>query len=121
MKHIYVLFFGVLGVAIRYVLYIIWYRPQSAWTTWIINLTGAFLIGVVHVIATEKLLISPAIKNGLMIGLLGGFTTFSTFCLETYTFISEQNLKLAIIYGLGSPLTGLLATALSIWATKCII
>lgn len=56
-----------------------------------VNLTGSFLIGLLAALAdTEgRLLISPLARNFLMIGVLGGYTTFSSFSLQTLNLARE--------------------------------
>ena len=62
---------------------------QYAWGTLIVNVVGSFLLGgLMHVGATSDLL-DPNLRLALTTGLLGGFTTYSTFNYETLTLFQE--------------------------------
>ena len=57
------------------------------WGTIVVNITGCFVIGFIYTISTGegRLLLSPLTRNFLTIGILGGYTTFSSFSLQTLT------------------------------------
>jgi len=57
--------------------------------TLVINVTGSFLIGFLMTMLTERLKLDPNWRLFLVVGFLGGYTTFSTFEWETYTAIRE--------------------------------
>jgi CrcB protein len=59
--------------------------PDSTfpWGTLVVNLAGCFIIGGFWVMGDEKSLLGPEMRLMLMVGLIGAFTTFSTFSLET--------------------------------------
>ena len=80
MVYFYLFLCGAFGVGTRYI--IATYVPTFAfpWTTLFINVFGSFAIGWLHSLPIEW---NKDIYTGLTIGLLGGFTTFSTFSLET--------------------------------------
>jgi CrcB protein len=111
---LYVIVFGVIGVLSRYGLGLVIPRilsPHFPYATFVINLTGAFAIGVIHVLGVERSMIPPDLRVGIMVGLLGGYTTFSSYCLETvYLFDEAQYLKMAA-YFIGSPILGFLAAS----------
>jgi CrcB protein len=75
--------------------------------TFYINIFGAFFIGVVYALSAEQNFFSPEIRLGLMVGFLGGFTTFSTLCLETMALIERGEPVQALSYLFLSPITGL--------------
>ena len=50
--------------------------------TLVVNLTGSFLVGVLLMWFQEKLPISDVLRTGVLVGLLGGFTTYSAFSME---------------------------------------
>jgi CrcB protein len=102
--------FGVLGVLARFFINEIFSRlltptafPISTFT---INLIGSFLIGALYVASVEKGLLSNEFRLGMMLGLLGGFTTFSAFSLESLVLFESGRHILAIIYFLASPIFG---------------
>jgi len=57
------------------------------WGTIVVNITGCFVIGFIYTISTGegRLLLSPLTRNFITIGILGGYTTFSSFSLQTLT------------------------------------
>ncbi len=57
--------------------------------TLLVNVIGCLLIGVLAVVAENSKLISPEARNFLMVGILGAFTTFSTFSYESMMFIKN--------------------------------
>jgi CrcB protein len=54
-----------------------------------INASGSLLIGVLYVLIAERALLQPDWRSVAMVGFLGGFTTFSTFSLETVTLLEH--------------------------------
>ena len=54
-----------------------------------VNLLGCFLIGLIAGVAESRSLFSPELRTLLLIGVLGGFTTFSTFAYETLALASD--------------------------------
>ncbi len=52
--------------------------------TCLINVTGSFLLGLLFVLLTERVGLSPAWRTSVTVGFLGAYTTFSTFTLETF-------------------------------------
>ena len=74
-----------------------------------VNLTGCLLIGVLATLFEERLAGDPALRTFVLAGLLGGFTTFSSFGLETFYLLREGNLVLAFANAAGSLVLGLAA------------
>ena len=59
------------------------------WGTLVVNVVGCFLIGLIATYADEHRLLTSAMRLFVIAGLLGGFTTFSTFGLETWRLVEE--------------------------------
>ena len=60
--------------------------PGAPWATMIVNIVGCAVIGVLAgLTASGRLHLEPAMRTFLFVGILGGFTTFSTFGLDTFT------------------------------------
>jgi len=68
--------------------------------TIIVNVTGAILMGLLAGYSQSdpgKLIFSPAVRTFLMIGVLGGYTTFSSFSLQTFLLLEQGNLSGALL------------------------
>ena len=106
----FVIFFGIFGVLSRYGIlqFSLKIFPGSFLiSTWSINSIGSFLIGGIYVLFAEKKILPSELSIGLMVGFLGGFTTFSAYSLEMLRLIKSQEYALLALYGIGSPVTGL--------------
>ncbi len=82
---------------------------QFPWSTLWINVTGCLAIGVLMVLIEEVLAGRVYVRPLLGVGLLGGFTTFSTFAVETRALLGAHP-ALALVYYLGTPSAAILAT-----------
>jgi CrcB protein len=65
--------------------------------TFVINLSGAFALGVLFALALEKAAIDPRIRGPVMIGFLGAYTTFSTLMLESWRLAEDGSWGLALL------------------------
>lgn len=74
--------------------------------TFLINISGALLIGVAMTLLTERLHPHPNWRLFLVVGVLGGYTTFSSFEYETYQAMREGAHALGLLYLCGSVLLG---------------
>lgn len=103
---------GALGSAARYgVDRLIERRSFSLfpWSTFTINATGCLLIGVVVAALVDRHDTPAWLRAGVAVGVLGGYTTFSTFAQEGLSLFEEGRGGVALAYLLGSVLTGVLA------------
>jgi CrcB protein len=105
---------GALGAAARYGASLIWPEPAGRfpWTTFGVNVLGSFALGLV--IAT--LGHSAMARAFLGTGVLGGFTTFSTFAWQAEHLLRQDQAGLAFAYLAGSVLSGLFAAWLGLRA-----
>ncbi len=85
------------------------------------NVVGCFAIGVVATLADEAEVFSPMARLLLVSGLLGGFTTFSTFGMETWQLVEARALGLALAYALGSVALGLLGVVVGVVSTRSVL
>ncbi|MAG01175.1 MAG: fluoride efflux transporter CrcB [Acidiferrobacteraceae bacterium] len=67
------------------------------WGTLVVNSLGSLLVGFIFVYLVERSAVSDVLRAALFIGLLGGFTTFSTFSLETLVLIEEASYFKAVV------------------------
>ncbi|MBI5856694.1 MAG: fluoride efflux transporter CrcB [Sphingobacteriales bacterium] len=86
------------------------YPHHFPWGTFAINVIGCFLIGLLWGISFRSFDSNEHWKMFLMVGLCGGFTTFSAFTLEGIGLLKEQRMALFFLYVAGSVVAGLLAT-----------
>jgi CrcB protein len=85
------------------------YGRDFPYATLSINVLGSFLMGFLFIETLERLTISPQFRIGILTGFIGGFTTFSTFMMETLLLAEQgETAKSALYVGL-SLVFGLLA------------
>ena len=103
---------GALGASARYLIdQAIEQRSFSIfpWATFTINVTGCFLIGVIAAALVDRHHLPAWIRIGLVVGVIGGYTTFSTFAQETLSLIDANDAAVALAYGVGSIAVGIAA------------
>ncbi len=66
--------------------------------TFVINVTGSFAIGFLLILFTDKFEVNDNLRFAVMVGFLGAFTTFSTFELEIWGLIRENQFVTAFLY-----------------------
>lgn len=107
---------GAIGAAARYLLGgFVQARlgPGFPWGTFFVNATGPFLIGIVLVLVERGTLPSEA-RSFLAVGVLGGYTTFSTFSYETLRLLAAGDVRGVLLNALGQLPVGLLAVYLGV-------
>lgn len=82
------------------------------WGTLAVNLTGCLVIGLLAGLFEQRWLAAPTLRTFLLIGVLGGFTTFSTFGFETFELARGGGLVLALGNAAASVLLGVAGVAL---------
>lgn len=89
---------GAIGAVLRYVVSGLDYKFSNGVfpvSTLVINLAGSFIIGFLWGLF-EVFVVSPTMRMFIFIGVLGGFTTFSTFALENFNLIRDGEMSIAI-------------------------
>ncbi len=110
-----------IGANARYMVTLLALRqwgPAFPYGTLIVNVLGSFVIGFIMVLGTTRLTLSETWRLLLVTGLLGGFTTFSSFSYEAYQLYVTGNLWSACLYLAGSVVFGLLALLLGVGAAR---
>lgn len=99
---------GFAGVTLRYLIGLIPLNETVTFPikTFAINVAGCIVIGLIAAVAAKNDSINPHMLLFLKVGLCGGFTTFSTFALETADLMKTGNTMTALIYVLGSVVIG---------------
>ncbi len=82
--------------------------------TFLINVSGAFLLGFLNILFIERLTISPLWRLGIGVGFLGAFTTFSTFGFEVISLLEGGSFFTAGLYTFLSILVGFTGVALGV-------
>ncbi len=77
--------------------------------TFAINIVGAFVIGMIAALAAKNSVLNPKAVLFLKVGICGGFTTFSSFALETSDLLKSGHLSAAALYAVLSIVLGILA------------
>lgn len=110
MRIFWIGFFGLLGIYARYGVDQWLTKPGAVFplSTFIINLSGSFFAGVLFGLGTERGWLSPDLRIGLMVGLLGGFTTFSAYALQSALAIKNGEIGWGVSYLVLSPVLGLI-------------
>ena len=100
---------GALGAVMRYAVSGFTYRffeETFPWGTLVVNLMGSFILGFLWALS-ERALLSPKLTPFLFIGVLGAFTTFSTYTLESFHLLREGEVRLGLLNIVGSNVLGL--------------
>ena len=79
------------------------------WGTFVVNISGSFLVGVVFALAIDRALLAPEIRVPLLVGFIGSYTTFSTLMLESWVLVEEGDLLHMLMNLAGSVLIGMFA------------
>ncbi|GAC1491520.1 MAG: hypothetical protein NVS1B1_09160 [Candidatus Limnocylindrales bacterium] len=103
---------GFLGAVARY-LVDGWIAERAGTTfpfgTLLVNLSGAFLLGLLYALTVERGLLPEAIRPPVFIGFIGAYTTFSTLALESWRLIESGSYGLGIANLVGSIVLGIVA------------
>ena len=106
---------GVLGVNARYWLGVVinrWTGPRFPWATFTINVSGSFGIGLLSVVLARWLPLFPNARLLVVVGFLGGYTTFSSFTFEALALWERGEWGLSLAYMAGSLAAGFAAVIL---------
>lgn len=106
---------GAIGAVLRYVLNIGIAKVAGSdfpWHTMLINITGSFVMGVLVALMAQRWNVSNEVRAFLTTGILGGYTTFSSFSLDFAVLFERKAYAMAGAYALGSVVISLIAVFL---------
>ncbi|MFI6996599.1 fluoride efflux transporter CrcB [Nocardia sp. NPDC050175] len=111
---------GALGALARYGLTLAWPAPAGAfpWAVFTINVAGSFLLGVLMVVITEIRPAHPLVRPFLGVGVLGGFTTFSTYAEDIRALLDPATVIVAAVYLVATLVVALVATTAAVMLTR---
>lgn len=103
---------GALGASLRYAVDRLIEHHSDAvfpWATFTINLSGCFAIGLISATLIDRHHLPAWLRIGLVMGVVGGYTTFSTFAQESLDLLDARDVAEAIFYIAGSVVLGMIA------------
>jgi fluoride exporter len=114
---------GAIGAAVRYGASLLWPTAPAAfpWTTLMVNVTGCAVIGVFMVVITEQWTAHPLVRPFFGTGVLGGFTTFSTYATDVRRLVEDGRARTGLTYLGLTPLAALAAVWSAVWATRRVL
>ncbi|HWD84042.1 MAG TPA: CrcB family protein, partial [Kribbella sp.] len=114
---------GAIGAAARYLVGLGWPAPAGGFpvSTLIINVVGCGLIGILMVLVTDVLTQQRLLRPFLGTGVLGGFTTFSTYAVDIQHLVSGRHAGTALLYLATTIVGALLAVRATVSATRAVI
>ncbi len=109
---------GALGAVARYVIGLLPVQTESGFPvkTLLINIVGGILIGIIAALASENA-VNPRLVIFIKVGVCGGFTTFSSFALETEQLLGRGQLVTAVLYAFAS----VICCVFAVWLGERII
>ena len=114
---------GALGSVMRY---LVAGAVQPSWWSgfpfgiFVVNITGGLAMGLITAMAALKLNLSAEMRAFLTTGILGGYTTFSTFSLDSALLLQKGQYGLAAFYVIGSVALSILALFAGLWIIRAI-
>lgn len=116
--------FGAVGVICRYGtdhLFASWSISELPLATFLINCLGSLGIGVMYVASNELNIVPANLALPLTVGLLGGFTTFSAFSIQTFQLLEQGKVTAGVIYLFGSPVAGLACALVGVLLMRMVL
>lgn len=114
---LYVAVGGALGSVIRYLFSFIFPSTNFPTATFIVNAIGCFIIGLLMGYFLKHQA-NSSFETLMVVGLCGGFTTFSAFSYQTVMLLQQQKITLALLYIFLSVITCIVLCAAGLWCTK---
>jgi CrcB protein len=92
-----------------------WLGSGFPYGTFVINLTGAFVMGFFVTFTLDRSIASPDLRLLVAVGFLGSYTTFSTYVLDTKSLLATGNYQLSLFYWAGSAVLGVIGVQAGSW------
>jgi CrcB protein len=83
-----------------------------------VNVLGCLVMGILYALFASRLADHAVLRAGVLVGVLGGFTTFSAFSMETFNLLEQGNTASAVTYVLASVILCIAATWLGVMLAK---
>ena len=114
---------GAIGASLRYGAGFLISKPLSLfpWATWSINILGCFLAGIFFAFTLRYPILQQETRLFFMVGILGGFTTFSSFGLETFQLLRQGQNGMALGYAFSSLMIGVMVLSLGFYLFQAIL
>ena len=114
---------GALGSLLRFFVASAIQRPTMTFPLgiMIVNITGGLIMGIIVEASALKLQLSPELRAFLTVGILGGYTTFSTFSLDSALLIQRGEYVSAATYIIGSTALSILALFTGLWLVRAVV
>lgn len=109
---------GALGAICRYALSLVYIKSDFPLMTFLANLIGAILIGIIAGSTLKNKNLSSNLVLFLKTGFCGGFTTFSTFSLETFMLLQNHKYIMAALYAGLTLIMCIIGVAIGWWLSK---
>lgn len=93
-------------------------RAAFPWATLAVNISGSLLFGFLAIWLSERLPMAAELRAFALVGVLGAFTTFSTFSFETLALLQEGAIARAAANALASVVLCVLAAAAGVWLAR---
>jgi CrcB protein len=114
---------GAAGSLARYAVAGLIQRPTWSgfpWGIFVVNISGGFIMGVLTELMALRWNVTPELRAFLTIGVLGGYTTFSTFSLESALLIERGEWLMAVSYMAGSAVLSVAALFAGLWIVRVV-
>lgn len=114
---------GAIGACSRYALGMYIAKPTDIfpWPTWWINIIGCVLAGMLFALSVRFPVLQQEARLLLMVGILGGFTTFSSFGLETFVLLKQGQVMIALSYAVSSLVVGVVCLGLAFYLLQYLL
>ena len=107
---------GMVGSSARHGLELLWPTASGGfpWSTFVTNVSGCLLIGLLMVYVVEAVPAHPLLRPFLGVGVLGGYTTFSTYAVQAHTLVTDDRPALSLAYLFATVVSALAAVVVGV-------